>query len=517
MKEQDFSGRANNDGAPLWFQKVSRPVQRFTYTALTLAGLVSAACTGGGNSVVESPSNQGSQPTITSGKSVDEIPERVLPISGLAYLTQGEHAWDDSSTGVMSSIDVAPIQGGRCPANGARFAIEDQDYVSMVSGRVVAVGDQTNRNDSLHSVVRVQEDKTGLVFEHMHDDEIPQDIKVGEHVTTGQKIGKVSCEVPHGGLSTGPHAHVDVLAANVDVSDILAERLPIRGMVFSGWKVNGDELIQGQDVRFANEGRCGPENSIRISSCDGKRNDLSTVKAELATPYPTVTPIVPVPTVEAKSPGLTLAPAEKKPEYPAGKGGLKLRILNADGVPFKKPVQALLFEQKEGVDGKPVLGNSIQTGWSVGDGANGEDLFVAKPGKYIAIFPSIVGPQFAKGVDGSGVVNLDVHQGETNAVDIKLARINLRVLGPNGKSYIYGWFRVSGVSTEDHQADGSFSFNLLGGDYANVDYSYLSYTVNVGKVSLSPGETLNMSCQTHESKDQFALTTTADCTSSSTE
>ncbi len=290
MREQSFSYQASNDGSALWFQRVPKPIREFTYTALTLVGLASVACTGGGNGRVESPRNHGSQPETTNSK----ISERVLPISGLAYLTQGEHAWDDSPTGVMSSIDVAPTQGGRCPASGARFAIENQDYVSMVSGKVVAVGNQNDRNDPLHSVVRVQEDGTGIIFEHMHDDEIPQNIRVGEHVTAGQKIGKASCEVPRGGLSTGPHAHVDVLPANADVSDIRAERLPIRDMVFSGWRVNGDGLIKGQDARFANEGRCGPdENSIKTADCNGKRNDLAddgkTEKTAVITPTPTAT------------------------------------------------------------------------------------------------------------------------------------------------------------------------------------------------------------------------------------
>lgn len=244
-------------------------------------GIVACAPSSGGKNSSETPT-----PTSSYSEKLPVIPIRILPILGPSYLTQGEHTWDDSLTGVKSSIDIAPKRVADCPP-GARITIDEQNVVATTSGTITAVGDSDNRKDPKHSIVEITEDGTGLKFEEFHLDKMPATIKKGTHIKRGDPIGKVSCETPPGGKTTGPHVHEDVM-------DKDGNYIPIRGLVFSGYTVNGNTMTKPDGtIKTADKRRC--DNNI---ICSGIRNDLvpgSNIPAVTPTPVkrtpaPTLTP-----------------------------------------------------------------------------------------------------------------------------------------------------------------------------------------------------------------------------------
>jgi hypothetical protein len=173
--------------------------------------------------------------------------QRVLPISGaVVYFTQGEHTWDNNP-GILSSIDVAPSS-------------DSENAVAPVSGNIIAMGNEKDRNDVLHSIVKIQESSTDMIFEVMHIDKYSGDISVGKTVKARDVIGKPSLEVPKGGSTTGVHIHLTLRDKN-------GNPIAIKGYEFSGWKVDGKNMTkQGEATRI--------ENTIHTNS-GINRNDLT--------------------------------------------------------------------------------------------------------------------------------------------------------------------------------------------------------------------------------------------------
>jgi len=281
-------------------------LRRFTVLpTVAVLVLLASACGGrGGNDNSLPPESRPSQPPVAGDAN------RVLPLSGDVFLTQGPHAWDDGN-GTKSSLDFAPRRIVDCPA-GARITVDEQDAVASVSGTIVVVGDQENRNDQKHSIIEIQEDGTGLRFEHMHLDKFLPNVRIGNKVRARDPIAKPSCEVPKGGRTTGIHEHIDIKDPN-------GNYIPINGLTFSGWTISGNTMTKpGEETRTADGRRCGPDKAS-INNCGGIRNDLINVnvKGTVAGPKPPIPPLATPKIGESQTPSqLSSAPDCPSPPGP---------------------------------------------------------------------------------------------------------------------------------------------------------------------------------------------------------
>lgn len=279
------------------------PFRVVSATLSVAIGLASTAC---GPTPAPKPSEvrqPGSSPVLAT--KVETTPERILPLSGPVYFTQGAHSSDGSSTGIKSGIDLAPKRVVNC-ALGTRAVVEEQIARATASGIITIVGNERDTNDPNHSIVEIQEDGTGLRFEVMHLAELPNHIQVGGRVSAGFLIGKSSCEVPKGGKTTGVHLHQYV-------KNQKGNYLPINGLTFSGWTIQGDIMTKGGEKRVADQRRCATD-----QACGGIRNDLGTGavlgESVKVAALPTVALAKPAPPAEKPvQPGFTQYPSTVNP------------------------------------------------------------------------------------------------------------------------------------------------------------------------------------------------------------
>ncbi|MEK7517408.1 MAG: M23 family metallopeptidase, partial [Patescibacteria group bacterium] len=214
--------------------------------------LVIAGCLGG--SGVENNNNSQELENKESGYSLP------FPKGETWFLTTGPHG-DGYSNGVKYAIDIAPPEGGFCPEDGRKFTIDNRVVTASASGKVIAKGDDRNRNDPHHSEIRI-EDKNGLTQVYIHLDNTK--VKLGDEVRKDAPLGNPSCEFPPQGSNTGPHVHV--------------------GLMKDGQE--GTMTKPGEKTRTADNGRYGEKST-------GIRNDLPNVsnKAVVAGPKDPIPPI----------------------------------------------------------------------------------------------------------------------------------------------------------------------------------------------------------------------------------
>lgn len=284
--------------------RLPRPLRVVCVALGTATGLAAAAC---GPTPAPKPSEvrqPGSSPVLAT--KVETPPSaRTLPLDGEVYFTQGAHSSDGSPTGVKSGIDLAPKRVVNCVLGA--LPIEEQSALATASGKITIVGNERDANDPNHSIVEIQESGTGLRFGVMHLSELPDHVRVGSEVSAGTPIGKPSCEVPKGGKTTGVHAHQYV-------KNQKGNYLPINGLTFSGWTIQGDIMTKGSEKRMADQRRCATD-----QACGGIRNDLGVfwrssksglVESVKVAPLPTVTP---TPKEKPVQPGFDRYPSTVNP------------------------------------------------------------------------------------------------------------------------------------------------------------------------------------------------------------
>ena len=71
------------------------------------------------------------------------------------FLTGGPHA-DGLSNGIRYAIDIAPPEVRPCPTDGSRLVIENRVVTASASGQVIAAGNDKNRSDPSHSMIKVR-------------------------------------------------------------------------------------------------------------------------------------------------------------------------------------------------------------------------------------------------------------------------------------------------------------------------------------------------------------------------
>ncbi len=269
----------------------SRKAIRFA--PISIAGLVALACSGGGNknTVKNTQEFEDKEP---SGYALP------FPRGETWFLTGGPHA-DGFSNGVRYAIDIAPPEGGFCPADGRKFTIDNRVVTASASGEVIVKGDDKNRNDPHHSEIRIK-GKSGLTQVYIHLDNTQ--VKEGDKVKQGTPLGNPSCEFPPGGGNTGPHVHIGLMKDG--------QAIPIDGVIVGGWTIheNGTMTKDGEKTRIAHSGRYG-ENSAGI------RNDLPNTsnKAVVAGPKDPIPPISATITSKEVFPA-TVTPTPKPTEAP---------------------------------------------------------------------------------------------------------------------------------------------------------------------------------------------------------
>jgi len=252
---------------------VKRLVRKSIIKAIRLApfpitGLVALACSGGGN-----------KNTVTNARELEKQESGYalpFPEGETWFLTTGPHG-DGWSRGTKYAIDIAPPEGGFCPADGRKFTIDNRVVTASASGEVIIKGDDKNRSDPHHSEIRIK-DKSGLTQVYIHVDNTK--VKLGDKVKQGNPLGNPSCEFPPGGRNTGPHVHVGLMKDGVAI--------PINRVKIGGWTIheNGTMTKEGEETRTADIGRYG-ENSAGI------RNDLpnNSNRAVVAGPKDPIPPI----------------------------------------------------------------------------------------------------------------------------------------------------------------------------------------------------------------------------------
>lgn len=303
--------------------RLPRPLRVVCVALGAATGLAAAAC---GPTPKPSPEVRQPRSSPVLATKVETTPERILPLSGAVYFTQGAHSSDGSPTGVKSGIDLAPTRIVNCTL-GTRAVVEEQIARATASGIITIVGNDRDTNDPNHSIVEIQEDGTGLRFGVMHLSKLLDHIQVGGRVSAGFLIGKSSCEVPKGGKTTGVHLHQYVKDKN-------GNYLPINGLTFSGWTIQGDIMTKGGEKRVADQRRCATD-----QACGGIRNDLGTGavlgEAVKVAALPTVTPAKPAP------------PAPPAPTREAPKPAVKAQV---PAMPWAQ------FSMGGLVEGKPAQG-----------------------------------------------------------------------------------------------------------------------------------------------------------------
>lgn len=245
--------------------KVKLPA-RFAIPSSMATVLLMSACSGGENKNTQELENKES--------SDYELP---FPKGETWFLTGGPHT-DGLSNGVRYAIDIAPPEVAKCPTDGSRVVIDNRVVAASASGQVIVAGDDKNRSDPSHSMVKVKDTK-GLteVYIHLANTKV----RKGDKVSQGASLGNPSCEYPPGGRNEGAHIHVGL--------EKDGQAIPIDGVVVEGWTIrslpeNYDGIMTKPEekTRTADVRRCKTD-----TDCGGIRNDLPNNlpnKAAIASP-----------------------------------------------------------------------------------------------------------------------------------------------------------------------------------------------------------------------------------------
>ncbi len=253
------------------------------------------------------------------------------------------------------------------------------------------------------------------------------------------------------------------------------------------------------DPNFSNGKFCGPKTLWRNCPIDP-----NLVRREEATPYPTVTPIAPVPTVDAKSPTLVPAPKET---YPKGTGGLRVEMVYADGT-AAFGIRTTLTKQTLDSAGKPALGDFVENA----NFNNGFVNFVSKPGKYVLIMPNFAGPRFNRGVEWPGIADIEIREGETNVVRVNLGGITINLKDGKGNPTVGRLFLMDEelkiLEIDESNPLGAVKADFIGGTYI-VDYYVGPTYYRIGPVSVAPGQAVTFDCRA--TSTNFGVLGKADC------
>ena len=200
------------------------------------------------------------------------------------FLTGGPHA-DGLSNDVRYAIDIAPPEVRKCPTDGSKLVIDNRMVTASASGQVILAGDDKNRNDPSHSMVKIK-DANGLTEVYIHLTNTK--VKKGDNVSQGAPLGNPSCEYPPGGRTEGAHVHEGL--------EKDGQAIPIDGVIVGGWTIrngsknyNGTMTRTGEKTRTADVRRCKTD-----TDCGGIRNDLPNNlpnKAVIAEPKDPIPPI----------------------------------------------------------------------------------------------------------------------------------------------------------------------------------------------------------------------------------
>ena len=263
----------------------------------SVTALIAVACSGGADK------NSSSQELENRESSGYELP---FPKGETWFLTGGPHS-DGFSNGIRYAIDIAPPEGGSCPTDGSRLVIENRVVSASASGEVIVAGDDKNRSDPSHSMIKIK-DANGLTEVYVHAANLK--VKKGDKVKQDALLGNPSCEFPPGGRNDGAHIHVGL--------EKDGQAIPIDGVVIGDWTVHSGEtnyngtVTQGKTVKTADTRRCATD-----TACGGIRNDLlnekGSAKLVVGSPKPPTPPISATVTSKEVT-GATANPAPKPTE-----------------------------------------------------------------------------------------------------------------------------------------------------------------------------------------------------------
>lgn len=284
----------------------SRGKARLTLPVTTaVLGAISLACSRGANkNTVE---NTRELEKESSGYALP------FPEGETWFLTSGPHA-DGFSNGVRYAIDIAPPEGGFCPPDGRRLAIDSRLVTASASGEVILKGDDKNRKDPHHSEVRIK-DRRGLTQVYIHLDNTK--VQLGSKVSQGQPLGNPSCEYPPGGANTGPHVHVGLMKDG--------QAIAIDGTVIGGWTIHngaypkdGTMTKPGERTRTADPGRFADKSDPFRNDLPNKNGKGQAVVAFSKDPIPPISGQVTEKKIEAPTPTPTptAVPTPKPTETP---------------------------------------------------------------------------------------------------------------------------------------------------------------------------------------------------------
>lgn len=195
------------------------------------------------------------------------------------HLLYGPHYIGDNPVepSKRNAIDIAPPVVVPCTGD-KKQVLEDRFVASASAGKVLAVGNENDRNDKNHSIVWVETD-FGLIFAYVHLANIF--VKPNQRIEAEEFLGNPSCEYPPGGRTTGIHLHFAIYDKNYNP-------VPIEGLRLSGWTIKGGAkvgegaMVSGKELRII-DGKLTNNELVRIAdgrrcatlqSCGGARNDI---------------------------------------------------------------------------------------------------------------------------------------------------------------------------------------------------------------------------------------------------
>lgn len=244
-----------------WVQHLPKPARRLYAVATVATVLPLAACNG-----IGAAPNEGSFNAENAGL--------IFPYR------RGETGYFTSGGGGKHGghLDLAPPRRAACE-EGKLVTVDEWPIASPAAGIITSVGDDSRTDDPEHSRIKISltGKLKGLVAVLEHAAKIK--VKKGDTLVQGQDVAVPSCEHrPVGDTALPTGVHIDYSLEDEAGHHIpFDEHTPIAGWVSHDGKGDYDGiLLNGDAVRTANTGRCGPT-PASITACGGIRNDVVNV------------------------------------------------------------------------------------------------------------------------------------------------------------------------------------------------------------------------------------------------
>lgn len=156
-----------------------------------------------------------------------------------------------------SAVDLALLERVKCNKGviAGDGPLKDWTVVATESGQVQVIGGK-EKTDPNHSVIVIKSNEGKVGYMHIEPlESLNNKVKNGDkNVEKGEPIGKVTCEYPPGGDSTGFHVHLFTISSDGAAEPFSAN---LEGWTFGINPQNGETIAtKGDETRYVCGGIC---------------------------------------------------------------------------------------------------------------------------------------------------------------------------------------------------------------------------------------------------------------------